>query len=68
MLLIGNIRAKINDFGMARLGDHSPQATFTKCPGTDVNMPPDAVEDRPVYSEKIDCYSFGVVTVLILAK
>lgn len=31
-------------------------------------MPLEAVEDRPEYSEKIDCFSFGVVTVQILAK
>ena len=39
VLLIGSIRAKVTDFGMARLGDQNPRATqltFTMCPGTDV--------------------------------
>jgi serine/threonine protein kinase len=39
VLLIGNVRAKVTDFGMARLGDQNSRATqltFTMCPGTDV--------------------------------
>jgi hypothetical protein len=56
---------------MARLGDINPQATrltFTMCPGTDVYMPPEAVRAQPVYSEKVDCFSFGVVVVQILSR
>ena len=69
VLMIGNIRAKVTDFGMARLGDMNPRAThltFTMCPGTDVYMPPEAVKDKPVYTEKIDCFSFGVIAVQIM--
>ena len=71
VLLIGNIRAKLTDFGMARLGDLNPQATRftnTMCPGTDVYMPPEAVQDKPVYTEKIDCFSFGVLAVQTLTR
>jgi serine/threonine protein kinase len=71
VLLIGNIRAKVTDFGMARLGDINPQATrltFTMCPGTDVYMPPEAVRAQSVYTEKADCFSFGVVVVQILSR
>ena len=72
MLLIGNaVRAKVTDFGMASLGDQNPRAThltFTMCPGTDVYMPPEAVQDKPVYTEKIDCFSFGVITLQILTR
>jgi serine/threonine-protein kinase TNNI3K len=71
VLLIGNIRTKVTDFGMARLGDINPQATrltFTMCPGTDVYMPPEAVRAQPVYTEKVDCFSFGVVVVQILSR
>ena len=71
VLMIGNIKAKVTDFGMARLGDLNPQATrltFTMCPGTDVYMPPEAVDDKPVYTEKIDCFSFGVIIVQILTR
>ena len=71
VLLIGDVRAKVTDFGMARLGDQNPRAThltFTMCPGTDVFMPPEAVRDRPVYTEKIDCFSFGVITLQMLTR
>ena len=69
VLLIGNVRAKVTDFGMASLGNQNPQATqltFTMCPGTDVYMPPEAIKDKPVYTEKIDCFSFGVIAVQII--
>ena len=71
VLLCGNVLAKVTDFGMARLGDINPQATRftnTMCPGTDVYMPPEAVQDKPVYTEKIDCFSFGVIIVQILTR
>ena len=72
VLLIGNaVRSKVTDFGMASLGDQNPRAThltFTMCPGTDVYMPPEAVRDKPVYTEKIDCFSFGVITLQILTR
>ena len=61
----------MTDFGMARLGDQNPRATqltFTMCPGTDVYMPPEAVLDKPVYTEKIDCFSFGVITIQIVTQ
>ena len=71
VLLIGNVRAKVTDFGMARLGDINSRAThltFTMCPGTDVYMPPEAVKDKPVYTEKIDCFSFGVLAVQMMTQ
>ena len=45
----------MTDFGMARLGDQNPRATrlmFTMCPGTDVYMPPEAVLERPAYTQQ----------------
>ena len=72
VLLVGNaIRAKVTDFGMARLGDQNTRETnltFTMCPGADVYMPPEAVQDNPSYTEKIDCFSFGVITLQILIR
>ena len=71
VLLVGNIRAKLTDFGMARLGDlnlHATHITNTICPGTDVYMPPEAIQDKPVYTEKIDCFSFGVIIVQTLTR
>ena len=55
VLLISNVRAKVTDFGTAKLGDLNPRVshlTFTMCPGTDVYMPPEAVQDKPVYTLK----------------
>ena len=46
---------------------HSQLAT-TLCPGTDVYMPPEAVKEEPVYTEKIDCFSFGVIIIQISMK
>ena len=71
VLMIGDMRAKVTDFGMARLGDMNHQTThlnFTMCPGTDVYMAPEAVQDKPVYTEKIDCFSFGVIAVQIMTQ
>ena len=70
ILLRGNVIAKVTDFGMARLGDITQATRFTNtmCPGTDVYMPPEAVQDKPVYTEKIDCFSFGVITIQILTR
>ena len=31
-------------------------------------MSPEAVQDKPVYTEKIDCLSFGVITVQIIKQ
>ena len=71
VLLRGNVLAKVTDFGMARLADQNSQAiqlTFTMCPGTDVYMPPEAIQDKPEYSDKIDCFSFGIITLQILTR
>ena len=72
VLMFNNIRAKVSDFGMARLGDisslSSQHLTFTVCPGTDVYMPPEAVKEKPVYTDKIDCFSFGVVAIQIITR
>ena len=71
VLLISNVRAKVTDFGMAKLCDINSRAsrlTFTMCPGTDVYMPPEAIQDQPVYSEKIDCFSFGVIVIQMLTR
>ena len=71
VLLCGNVKAKVTDFGMAKLGDISPQATlvsFTTCPGTDAYMPPEAVKDKSVYTAKIDCFAIGTLIIQILTR
>ena len=73
VLLCGNVKAKVTDFGMAKLGDINPQATrrrvsFTTCPGTDAYMPPEAVKGKPVYTVKIDCFAIGTLIIQILTR
>ena len=71
VLMIGNSRAKVTDFGMAKLAGANLQATrvsLTQTPGADVYMPPEATQIPPVYSEKIDCFSHGVLGVQIMTR
>ena len=70
VLLLYNVRAKVTDFGMARLDDFTNKShqSCTMCPGTEVYMAPETVQEDPVYTEKIDCFSFGVIVVQILTQ
>ncbi len=70
VLLIGEgSRAKVTDFGMSKLMDINPHFTpLTQCPGTPVYMPPEAVMTVPQYSDKLDCFSFGVLTIQVVTK
>ena len=70
MLLLCNVRAKVTDFGTARLHDFTNKShqTCTMCPGTEVYMAPETIQEDPVYTEKIDCFSFGVIVVQILTQ
>ena len=67
LLLAG--RAKITDFGMSKLLDANQRMTpLTMCPGTLAYMPPEALSEPPVYSKKIDCFSFGVLQIQIMTR
>ena len=70
VLLIGpGNRAKVTDFGMSKLADANPRMTpMTMCPGTLAYMPPEALYDPPVYTNKLDCFSFGVLDIQILTR
>jgi serine/threonine protein kinase len=71
ILMIGDRRAKVTDFGMARLFDTTTsrisRMSLTMSPGTDPYMPPEAVAENPAYTEKLDCFSFGVLIIQILS-
>ena len=68
VLLIAG-RAKITDFGMSKLLDANRRMTpLTMCPGTLAYMPPEALREPPVYSKKIDCFSFGVLQIQIMTR
>ncbi len=73
VLLIGNgIRAKICDFGMSKMVDASrsryitPLSLLPHCPGVVSYMPPQALWEVPIYTAKLDCFSFGVLSIEIM--
>ena len=67
VLLIGQgSRAKVTDFGMSKLVGMNPRMTpLTMCPGTSFYMAPEALIMTPKYSNKLDCFSYGVLTIQI---
>ena len=46
----------------------TPLATMTTCPGTAAFMSPEALNEPPVYTEKLDNFSFGVLLVQITTR
>ena len=70
VLLIAGCRAKVTDFGMSTLTDAAAShlASLTQCPGTPAYMSPEALDEPPVYSEKLDCFSFGVLTIQVITQ
>ena len=72
VLLIGEgSRAKVTDFGMSKLIGVNPRASMTPltmCPGTAAYMPPEALVTPPRYSNKLDCFSHGVLTIQIVTR
>eukprot|EP01006_Ploeotia_vitrea_P022552 TRINITY_DN54962_c0_g1_i1.p1 TRINITY_DN54962_c0_g1~~TRINITY_DN54962_c0_g1_i1.p1 ORF type:complete len:777 (+),score=416.56 TRINITY_DN54962_c0_g1_i1:39-2333(+) len=56
ILIDGNWRAKVADFGMTRFQD---EGTMTQC-GSPLWMAPEMIRNDP-YDEKADVYSFGIV-------
>ena len=67
VLLIAGNRAKVSDFGMSKFTDINATclATMTTCPGAPAFMSPEALDEPPVYTEKLDTFSFGVLLVQI---
>ena len=54
---------------MAKLVDvHMSRVSNTMCPGTDAYMPPEAIDNQAVYTEKGDVFSFGVNIIQILTR
>ena len=72
VLLIAGSRAKVNDFGMVKLYDvnHSIAnlTPLTLCPGTVAYMSPEALGEPPIYTDKLDSFSFGVLSVQIMTR
>ena len=68
VLLIGNSQAKVNDFGMARLSGNQVRLTPTFCPGTMVYMSPEALQEPPEYTSKLDVFCCGVLHIKLLTR
>ena len=68
ILMVGNRRVKVSDFGMSKMTrtPSTPQKPMTYCPGTEVYMPPEAFTQPPQYTDRLDCFSLGVLTVQVL--
>ena len=70
VLLIGRNKAKVTDFGMAKFFDASltSMTPMTMCPGTLAYMSPEALQDQPVYTKKLDTFSFGVLDIQVITR
>ena len=67
VLMIGDRRAKVTDFGMAKLWDtnlQKSQGSLSKRPGCEEYMSPEAFSGS--YSAKLDCFSLGVLIIQVL--
>ena len=68
VLVSAKRKAKVTDFGMSCITNHLKSKGLTSCPGTLVYMPPEAVQDRPMYTKSLDIFSFGVITIQVLTQ
>ena len=69
VLMIAGVRAKVTDFGMSKLASVNPRVTpMTLCPGNLQYMSPEALEEPPSYTEKLDIFSFRVLLVQIMTR
>ena len=69
VLMIAGVCAKVTDFGMSKLASVNPRMTpLTLCPGNVQYMSPEALEEPPSYTHKLDVFSFGVLLVQIVTR
>ena len=69
VLLTQSMRAKIADLGNAYIAP--PQhlvRTMTRVPGTVPYMPPEALQPKVPYTEKLDMFSFGHLSLYIMVQ
>ena len=69
VLVIAKSRAKVTDFGMSKLAGAAPTMTpLTMCPGTLAYMAPEALEEPPRYTKKLDVFSEGVMMIQVCTR
>uniref|UniRef100_A0A1X7UBI1 Protein kinase domain-containing protein n=2 Tax=Amphimedon queenslandica TaxID=400682 RepID=A0A1X7UBI1_AMPQE len=66
VLLTSSYSAKISDLGVSRLADTFKKDHLTTAPGNAMVMPPEALEDNPVYDHKLDVFSYGCLILHVL--
>ena len=60
--------AKISDFGQAKFRPTSVQYLTTRTPGTVLYMPPEALVDKPHFTDKGDIFSLGVLMLQVATQ
>ena len=69
VLLVAGSRAKVTDFGMSKLSVvDASMSRLTQCPGTPLYMSPEALRTPPIYTDKLDVFSSGVVAIQIITR
>ena len=69
VLVIAKSRAKVTDFGMSKLACAATTMTpLTMCPGTLAYMSPEALEEPPRYTKKLDVFSEGVIMIQMCTR
>ena len=69
ILVTSHLEAKITDLGVAKaMMGKGGTKTLTKTPGTGVFMPPEALDDKPVYGPPLDVFSFGGVILYVTSR
>ena len=69
VLLDKSMHAKLTDFGNSRLVDATRiSKTMTQAPGTQVYMPPEALDAHSKYSDRLDIFSFGHLALYMLIQ
>jgi serine/threonine protein kinase len=62
---LGNLRVKLTDFGFATF--FNPIRGKTEVLGSPLYMAPEIIENKKPYNEKVDIWSLGVVTYILLS-
>ena len=69
VLIMAKSRAKVTDFGMSKLTGAAPTMTpLTMCPGTLAYMAPEALDEPPRYTKKLDVFSEGVIMIQVCTR
>ena len=63
ILLTKDLKAKIGDLGVSRYIDPKSIAKLTNVPGNHNYMPPEAKQEEPTYTTKLDVFSFGNIII-----